>query len=118
MFMIPIQIVFFLGGLLGILTHNLMKIDSLNRKANGDFKFKPFLRLEWPSLSISVIVVILCTVGQVVIPKLQAVGLPLIFGFYTIGLAAQSLAYYFKGRAEKAIAVMGDSDGIEKPKID
>lgn len=91
----------FVVGLLGILTHNLMKIDKLNRKTNGGFKIKTFIRLEWPSILISIIVVIVCLVARMEVKQLKAIGNWLALGFFAIGLAAQSVAYFIKGKAEK-----------------
>lgn len=88
-------------GLLGILTHNLMKIDKLNRSANGKFNLRSFILLEWPSISISVIVLTVCLIARNEVKQLKAIGDWLGLGFYAIGLAAQSIAYYIKGKAEK-----------------
>lgn len=93
----------FAVGCLGILTHNLMKIDRLNRKENGNFKFWGFARLEWPSIFISVIVVIVALIARMEVKQLRTIGNWLALGFYCIGLAAQSVAYFLKGRAEKTL---------------
>lgn len=97
------NIVLFAAGLLGVLTHTLMKIDKLNRKSNGGFKFNHFIRVEWASLSLSVIVVIVALIARMEVAQLKAIGNWLALGFFAIGLSAQSVAYFIKGRSEKVL---------------
>lgn len=95
--------ILFLAGLGGIFTHILMKIDSLNRKYDGDANYGKFFKVEWASIAISVIVLFVALMAREEIRSLKAVGNYLALGFYCIGLAAQSIAYFFKGRTEKLI---------------
>jgi hypothetical protein len=89
--------------LLGIFAHNLVKIDSINRKTNGEFKLGPFLRLEWPSILLSVIIGIVCLMAKHEIKELEAAGKWLALSFFVIGYTAQSLLYKVMGKAEKII---------------
>lgn len=90
-------------GLFGILIHNLIKIDSINRTTAGNFKFKQFMRLEWPSIFISVCVVIVCLIAKHEVKRLEAVGEWLGLSFVAIGYMAQSIVYKFLGKAEKKL---------------
>lgn len=92
-------ILFFLG-LLGILLHNLIKIDSLNRAAKGDLNFKQYIKLEWPTIIISVIVVGIALIAQREINQLAIVGKYLGLAFVAIGYMAQSILVSYMGRAE------------------
>jgi hypothetical protein len=100
--------ILFASGLLGVITHNLMKIDKLNRDSNGNFKFSSFIRLEWASILISVIVIVVAMIAREEIKQLKEIGSWLAIGFYSIGLAAQSVAYFFNGKAEKILKDKAD----------
>lgn len=95
--------ILFLAGLGGIFTHVLMKIDSLNRKYDGEVNYGKFFRVEWASIAISIIVVLVAMIAREEIASLKAVGSYLALGYFAIGIAAQSLAYMVKGRTEKII---------------
>jgi hypothetical protein len=90
----------FASGMLGILTHNFMKIEKINRATNGAFNPAIFFRLEWPSIAISFCVLFACLIGREEIKELQFVGNWLALGFFGIGLAAQSIAYNFKSKSD------------------
>lgn len=90
-------------GLFGIIIHNLVKINEINRRNNGDFKFGPFIKLEWPSIAISVCVVIVCLIARTEIASLKQVGGYLGLAFVAIGYMAQSIVYSFLGKAEKKL---------------
>ena len=88
-------------GLFGIIVHNLMKIDSLNRKTDGNFKFRSFIRLEWPSITLSACVVIVALIARTEVKQLKELGNYLMLGMFAIGYMAQSIVYHFLGKAEK-----------------
>lgn len=90
-------------GLFGIIIHNLIKIETINRNSNGNFKFLPFIKLEWPSIAISVSVVIVAIIVKSEIQKLEAVSNWLGVGFVAIGYMAQSIVYALMGKAQKII---------------
>lgn len=104
------NVMLILLGLFGVVVHNLFKINKINKSLNGNFKFGPFIALEWPSICISVCLVIVCVIAKVEIKKLDAVGEYLGLGFVFIGYGGQSFFYSFFGRAEKKIKdLTGDS---------
>jgi len=98
------NLILFAAGMLGVLTHTLMKIDKLNRKTNGAFNFNQFIKIEWASLMLSAIVVVVAIIARTEISQLKAIGSWLALGFYAIGLSAQSVAYFVKGKAEKNLS--------------
>lgn len=95
--------ILFVLGLFGILIHNLMKIEGINRRENGNFKFWPFIRLEWPSMAVSLCVILVCILAKTEIKKLEQVGAYLGLAFVAIGYMAQSIIYHFVGKAEKKL---------------
>lgn len=96
-----------LMGMLGVLLQSLVKMDSLNKQANGDFKLMPYLKLERFSILISIIVVICCTIASQEIESLKLAGNWIGLGFVGIGYLAQSLLIKAMGKAQKKI------DGID-----
>ena len=97
------NIILFLLGFFGILIHNLVKVNEINRKNNGNFKFGPFIRLEWPSISLSLCVVIVVLIAKHEVKQLEQVKAWLGLFFVFTGYAAQSLVYAVLGKAEKKL---------------
>ena len=93
----------FVLGILGILIHNLTKITKINKANNGNFKFVPFIRLEWPSITLSVLVVVVCLIAKQEIRQLEQASRWLGLFFVFTGYAAQSLVYSVLGKAEKKL---------------
>jgi hypothetical protein len=96
------------SGILGILTHNLMKIDKLNRRTDGCFNAKQFFKLEWASIMISFCVVSAALIGRYQISELYNAGKWLFLAFYFIGLGAQSIAGAAAGRSERLADLISD----------
>jgi hypothetical protein len=92
----------FACGLLGIATDNLLKIDRLN-KSGAAFSFNSYIKTEWAAIGISICVLMAFLIGREAIKELYSAGKFLFLAFYGIGLAAQTIATHFKGKAEKAI---------------
>jgi hypothetical protein len=97
------NLVLFGLGLFGVLIHNLIKVDSINRQSEGHFDFKKFISIEWPSIGISLSVVCVCLIAKHEIKQLEEVGNWLGLAFVTIGYTAQSIVYRYLGTAEKKI---------------
>ena len=89
--------------LLGILIHTLMKINGINKRTNGNFKFGAFIRMEWPSLFISVCVGVVALIARQEVVQLKQVGNYLGLAFVAIGYMSQSIVYHFAGKAEKLL---------------
>lgn len=90
-------------GFFGILIHNLIKIESLNRANDGEMKWRRFFKLEWPSIALSVCVVVVCLIAKHEVKKLEAVSEWLGLSFVAIGYMAQSIVYKYLGKAEKKL---------------
>lgn len=88
-------------GVLGILIHNFIKMDELNRKADGEFKLGQFIKLERFSILISLSLVTVALIAKSEVAQLDRVGKWLGLAFVAIGYMAQSIIYKFKGKAEK-----------------
>lgn len=97
------NLILFVCGVFGILIHNLVKINQINRKTNGGFKFKPFMQLEWPSWLLSLCVVSVCLIAKQEIQQLEQAGKWLALFFVLSGYASQSLVYSVLGKAEKKL---------------
>jgi hypothetical protein len=85
------NLVLFALGVFGVLIHNLIKVETLNRQSDGNFNFKKFISLEWPSIAISLSVVCVCLIAKHEVQQLEEVGNWLGLAFVTIGYTAQSI---------------------------
>lgn len=88
-------------GMIGILLHNLVKLDSLNRAANGKVNFWAYLAVERFSIIISILVVAAATVTSHEVKELANAGKWLGGGFVAIGYLAQSILVKLMGNAQK-----------------
>jgi hypothetical protein len=94
----------FLLGFLGVLLHNLVKINEINKDpSKGTFSFKTYFSLEWASIMISLIVVFVCVIIKHDIKQLESAGKYLGAGFVALGYMAQSVLIAFMGKASKMI---------------
>lgn len=91
-------------GFLGVILHNLVKINEINKDpSKGTFKFGKYIGLEWASIMISVIVVFVCVIVKNDIKQLANAGKYLSVGFVALGYMAQSVLISFMGKAQKII---------------
>lgn len=88
-------------GMFGILIHNLMKLNDLNRVNDGNINFRKYLKLEVFSILISVCVIIVALIARNEIRQLREIGNWLALAFTAIGYMAQSIVIKFAGRAQK-----------------
>ena len=87
-------------GLTGILLHNLIKLNDINRANDGNVNILKYWRLERFSILISVIVVIGALIAKTEIAQLEQVGKWLGLSFVAIGYMAQSIVVKFMGKAQ------------------
>lgn len=99
-------------GLLGILLHNLVELNKLNRSTNGNIKIGKYFKLEMFSILIAVIVVCTSLIIKQEIKQLEAVGKWLGLAFIAIGYMGQSLLIFVMGRANKVINKENDEASI------
>lgn len=95
------NLVLFGLGMLGILIHNLIKLDGINRANAGTVKLGKYFALEKYSIFISLCVVGVCLLARNEITQLEKVGQWLGLAFVTAGYMAQSLVVTFMGRTQK-----------------
>ncbi|RUP39773.1 MAG: hypothetical protein EKK63_09040 [Acinetobacter sp.] len=107
-------IILFGLGLLGILMHNLLKMDEINRKYDGNFNMSKYWSVERFSIIISICVVFIATIVRSEIKQLEYAGKWLGVGYVAIGYMAQSLFVTLMGRA-KAITT-GNAQKPAAPK--
>jgi hypothetical protein len=88
-------------GMIGILLHNLVKLDSLNRAANGKVNFWAYIAVERFSIIISILVVIGATITSQEVQELARAGKWLGVGFIAIGYLAQSILVKLMGTAQR-----------------
>lgn len=90
-------------GLTGILLHNLIKLNDINRANDGNVNIVKYWKLERFSILISVIVVIGALIAKSEISQLEQVGKWLGLSFVAIGYMAQSIVVKFMGKAQKFV---------------
>jgi hypothetical protein len=90
-------------GIIGILLHNLVKLDSLNRANSGIVNLGKYIAIERFSIIISVLVVIGATIGSQEIKQLEFAGKWLSLGFLAIGYLAQSILVKVMGKAQSYV---------------
>lgn len=97
------NITLFLLGLVGIVLHNLVELNKLNRSAKGRLQLKNYLKIESYSIAISVLMVFVALLIKHEITQLEAVGKWIGLGFMAIGYMGQSLLIFAMGKANKII---------------
>ena len=90
-------------GLLGILLHNLVELNKLNRANKGSVRLGEYFKIERFSILISVVVVGVSLIVKAEITQLEQVGKWLGLAFMAIGYMGQSLLVFVMGKAEKKI---------------
>jgi len=90
-------------GVLGVLLHNLVELNKLNKNSKGNLNLKQYLKIERFSIAISLIVCFVALLVKSEITQLEQVGKWLGLAFMAIGYMGQSLLIWFMGKANKVI---------------
>lgn len=90
-------------GLMGILLHNLIKLNDINRANDGNINILKYWRLERFTIMISFIAIIIALIARSEIKELEQVGKWLGLAFVAIGYMAQSIVVKFMGKAQKYV---------------
>jgi hypothetical protein len=88
-------------GVLGILIHNLVKLNEINRAADGEINLWKYYKLERFSILLSCCVIVVALIARTEIKQLESAGKWLGLAFTGIGYMAQSIVISFMGRAQK-----------------
>lgn len=97
------NIVLFLLGMLGILLHNLIEMNKINRANNGNINIGNYLKIERFTIIISLIVVFVAILVKQEIKQVEAAGKWMGIAFVAIGYMGQSLLVFAMGKAGKVI---------------
>lgn len=90
-------------ALLGVLLHNLIEMNKINRKQNGNIKLGEYFKLERFSIYISIIVAFVAVMVKSEIKQIEQAGKWLGVAFVAIGYMGQSLLIFVMGKAQKNI---------------
>lgn len=98
------SLVLAIAGLVGVILHNLVKINTINQDpTKGNFNISTYWKKEWASIAISGIVVLVAAYFQAEIKQLEQAGKWLGLGFVALGYMAQSVLVSFMGKANKVL---------------
>lgn len=97
-------LILLLFGMSGILLHNLVKLNKLNKKTKGEIKLSEYWKYERFSVAIAIIMVVLAVISSQEIVSLKLAGNWISGAFIFIGYAGQSLLVSLIGRAENAVS--------------
>ena len=91
-------------GALGVLLHNLVELNKLNKASKGILNIRQYLKIEAFSIIISLIVCFVALLVKTEITQLEQVGKWLGLAFMAIGYMGQSLLIFVMGKANKIVA--------------
>lgn len=95
--------VLFLLGVLGILLHNLIEMNKINRANGGNINIAKYLKIERFTIIISLMVVFVAILIKQEIKQIEAAGKWMGIAFIAIGYMGQSLLIFAMGKAGKVI---------------
>jgi len=90
-------------AIVGVLLHNLVEMNKLNKQPNYNFKLLEYIKTEIYSILISVLVSGVCVYASQEIKQIQQVGNWLGLAFVAIGYMGQSLLIAAMGKAQKVV---------------
>ena len=105
-------------GLLGILLHNLVELNKLNKASNCTFSIKQYFKMEMFSIAISLIVCVVAVVISQEIKQIAVAGKWLGLAFMAIGYMGQSLLIFVMGKANKVVNDVNEKAIEENKKAD
>lgn len=101
-------------AILGVLLHNLIELNKLNRNLAGNVKIGEYLKIERFSIIISLLIGLVALIVKTEIQQIEQAGKWLGLAFMAIGYMGQSLLIFFMGKANKVIEAK-DEAPEEKP---
>lgn len=97
-------------GIGGVFLHNLIKLNDLNKKLDGNINLGKYLMLERFAIIISLCVVAIAILAKTEIKQLEAVANWLGLAFVSIGYMAQSIVVAVMGRSQKYVDSLNKKD--------
>ena len=97
-------------GLLGVLLHNLIEMNKINRAHEGNINIGQYLKIERFSIIISVIVCFVSVMVKTEIKQIEQAGKWLGLAFVAIGYTGQSLLIFAMGKATKVMDKKDEAD--------
>lgn len=97
------NLILFALGIIGILLHNLVELNKLNKASVGNMSLVKYLKTEMYAIMVAVIMVCGALMVKQEITQLEAAGKWLGLAFVTIGYMGQSLLIFVMGKANKVI---------------
>ena len=88
-------------GVFGVLIHNLVKLNELNKKLEGNINLWDYLKIERFAIILSLCVVAVALIVRSEVKQLEQVGNWLGIAFVAIGYMAQSIIVTIMGRGQK-----------------
>jgi len=90
-------------GLFGILLHNLVKLNEINKASQGNINLGKYWKLERFAILISVCVVVVSIIVRNEVKQFEQIGNWLGLAFVAIGYMAQSIVVSVMGKAQNFI---------------
>ena len=98
-------------GALGILVHNLVKMNGINRQMDGNINLVKYWKVERFSVALSCVVVFGAVIASNEIKQLHQVSKYIGLGFFAIGYMAQSIIVTLGNKTQSIL----DSDKKPQP---
>jgi hypothetical protein len=102
-------IAYFIISVFGVLTHNLVEMNKLNRAQQGNFSLKDYIKMERFSILISLVMAGLSSFASTEIKELDLIKKYNLFAFgsciffFLMGFFGQSILIFMTGKANKLV---------------
>jgi len=90
-------------GLFGIVIHNLVKLNEINIKQNGNIRILEYLKLERFTIILSICVVLVALLVKDEIMQIKQLSTWVGVSFVSIGYMAQSIIVSIMGKGQKIL---------------
>lgn len=104
------SLILFVLGMVGVLLHNLIQLDKINRENNGNINWLKYVKIERFSILISILVVSVAVICSQEIRRLALASNWLGLGFIALGYMAQSVLVFFMKKAKERIGNKDEND--------
>lgn len=101
-------------GILGVLLHNLVELNKLNKASAGKFNVSQYFKLERFSIAVSIIVCLVAVFVSNEITQIELASKWIGLAFMAIGYMGQSLLISIMGKANKIVNVENNVPPADK----